>query len=68
MYLDAFLGNILEIKCERYMKDNLRAPSQTLVRQWGKQLKMSPDDVKRINDRLKLRFALGKKNFLFACH
>jgi hypothetical protein len=61
MYLDAFLGNILEIKCERYMKDNLRAPSQTLVRQWGKQLKMSPDDVKRINDRLKLRFALGKK-------
>ena len=63
MYLDAFLGNILEIKCERYMKDNLRAPSQTLVRQWGKQLKMSPDDVKRINDRLKLRFALGKKKF-----
>jgi hypothetical protein len=68
MYLDTFLGNILEIKCERYMKDNLRAPSQTLVRQWGKQLKMSPDDVKRINDRLKLRFALGKKKILFACH
>ena len=42
------------------MKDNLRAPPQTLVRQWGKQLKMDPADVERISDRLKLRFALGK--------
>jgi hypothetical protein len=64
MYLDAFLRNILEIKCERYMKDNLRAPSRTLVRQWGKQLKMAPDDVEQINDRLKLRFALGKINII----
>jgi hypothetical protein len=65
MYLDAFLGNILEIKCERYMKDNLRAPPQALVRQWGKQLKMAPVDVEHISDRLKLRFALGKDIYYY---
>ena len=42
------------------MIDNLRTPPQTLVRQWGKQLKMDPADVERISDRVKLRFALGK--------
>jgi hypothetical protein len=60
MYFDAFKKYLLENKCTRYMKDNLRAPPQTLVRQWGKQLKMDPADVERISDRLKLRFALGK--------
>jgi len=31
------------------MKDNLRAPPQALVRQWGKQLKMAPVDVEHIS-------------------
>ncbi len=60
MYFDAFKKYLLENKCTHYMIDNLRTPPQTLVRQWGKQLKMDPADVERISDRVKLRFALGK--------
>ena len=60
MYFDAFKKYLLENKCTHYMIDNLRTPPQTLVRQWGKQLKMDSADVERISDRVKLRFALGK--------
>jgi hypothetical protein len=66
MYYYTFLRNILENKCDRYMKDNLRAPPYALVCQWGKQLKMAPVDVEHISDRLKLRFALGE--IYIICH
>jgi hypothetical protein len=51
------------------MTENLRAPSQKLVLQWGRNLKMDQADSLRVSNQLKLRFKLGKANrsFLKKC-
>jgi hypothetical protein len=49
-----------EKKCKDYIKNNLRAPSITLVKKWGKQLKLSDEDIKNVNSNLLIRHQLGK--------
>ncbi len=49
----------LQYKCEQYMNENLRAPSQVLVRQWGKKMGLPPAEIEQISDTLKLRRVLG---------
>jgi hypothetical protein len=49
----------LEKKCLQYIKEQLRAPTKTLVTKWGKHLKLSADEINQVNDRLQIRHRLG---------
>lgn len=46
------------------MRTHLKAPPWNLVLRWGKELHMSPLDIKQLSDRLKLRHALGSKKIV----
>jgi hypothetical protein len=49
-----------EKKCNDYIKNNLRAPSISLVKKWGKKLKLSDEEIKEVNSKLLIRHQLGK--------
>ena len=51
-------------KCQLYVEQHLRAPSKPLVRKWGKQLGLTPEEISPINDQLKLRHQLGRLSLL----
>jgi hypothetical protein len=51
--------NILERKCLSYINETLRAPSIPMVNRWGKNLGLSVDVIKRVNDQILLRHQLG---------
>jgi hypothetical protein len=55
-----YKGNTkLEKQCLSYIRDNLKAPPQSLVIRWGKKLGLDLQEIKHINDRLHLRAHLG---------
>jgi hypothetical protein len=48
-----------EKKCLTYIQNRLRAPPSHLVFQWGKQLKLTPQEIQTVNESLPLRHRLG---------
>jgi hypothetical protein len=55
-----YKGNTkLEKKCLSYIRDNLKAPPQSVVTRWGKKLGLDSQEIKQINDRVHLRAHLG---------
>jgi hypothetical protein len=47
-------------RCEKFSKENLRAPSWALVTKWGRILGLPLELIKQVSDRLYLRHRLGK--------
>jgi hypothetical protein len=49
----------VEQKCNKYIKQNIRAPPVSLIYKWGQQLKLSKDEIKNVNSNLLIRHRLG---------
>jgi|LakMenEpi07Jul09_1017256.scaffolds.fasta_scaffold02233_2 hypothetical protein len=54
-----------EKKCLTYIQNRLRAPPSHLVFQWGKQLKLTPQEIQTVNESLPLRYRLGIEYTLY---
>ncbi len=50
---------VLQRKCDRYVKDQLRPPPPRLIARWGKKLGMTPKECRDVSDNLLLRGQLG---------
>ena len=51
----------LKKRCLLYIRENLRAPSMRVVKQWGKRFGMSLEDIQEVNQNLLIRYQLGNK-------
>jgi len=52
--------NKLQQKCAQFVEQNLRAPPLSLVHNWGKKLKLSSQQIEKVNKNMLIRHQLGK--------
>lgn len=50
----------LEKRCLQYIKDNIRAPSLSIIKRWGQKLKVPANEINDVSQQLKIRHQLGK--------